>query len=399
MRRLSECSASSELNEDRALSVIVFSHDLQDARFHKRLRIFADAGFSVRWFAYDRNRQTGAGNDILASMPGNVLGKAHDAQYAHRIIGMARSLARLLRPGVLPHKVDIIYCINLDNLLVAIMAKIIRRHQCRIVYEVADIQPVLLRRDAVGRILRTIERWCLKKTSLVVYTSESYLSEFLRKVQGYQGPSFFLENKIYPAPFQQAVHPDSAPGSPFRIGFFGQLKCRRTFEMIHQLAAAFPKKLRFILRGYPNDLLRPSFERLISTLPNIIYEGPYNYPSDLPMIYGSVDLCWGFDFCSPGANSKWTLANRLYEAGFFGIPILVEDNTAGGNYVLRTGSGWVFPNPLEESLSAFFSRIEAAEIQAKKDYTAQLDKNLFVLDSDLPRIRAKLRDLCSRQNI
>jgi len=95
-----------------------------------------------------------------------------------------------------------------------------------------------------------------------------------------------------------------------------------------------PSKVRFVLRGYPNDVLRPSFDRLVSTMPNGSYGGPYDYPSDLPGIYGSVDLCWGFDFCSPGANSKWTLANRLYEAGYFDVPILVEEGTAGGDFGL-----------------------------------------------------------------
>src|SRR5271156_6280801 len=37
-------------------SILVFSHDVHDARFHKRMRMFADLGLSVRWLAFDRNR-------------------------------------------------------------------------------------------------------------------------------------------------------------------------------------------------------------------------------------------------------------------------------------------------------------------------------------------------------
>ncbi len=377
--------------------MLVYSHDLHDARFHKRLRTFSDAGFSMRWLAYDRGRQTSLADGYLSGMPGEVLGKARDAQYIRRTWGMLWSLAKLVRPGVFPSQIDVVYCINLDNLLVAILAKIIRRHRCKVVYEVADIQPVLLREDRVGRALRALERWCLRNTNLVVLTSEQYLSEFLRQRQGYRGASLLLENKIYPAP--GGNRPGSqrrlAVGSPWRVGFPGQLKCRRSFEIIQRLAAEFPAKLRFVLRGYPNDVLRPLFQRLAGSMPNVNYGGPYSYPSDLPALYGSMDLCWGFDFCSPGANSKWTLANRLYEAGYFGVPVLVEEGTAGGEYVRRIGSGWVLPQPVEDSLRTFFSRLDAADLQAKIDHTLRLDPSLFLLDSDLPRIQTALLQVLS----
>jgi succinoglycan biosynthesis protein ExoL len=369
------------------MNLLVFSHDLHDARFHKRLRTFADLGFDVRWLAYDRDRQAHSATEFLAGVPGEVIGKAHDAQYLQRILGMALSLVRLLQRRFLSADTSVIYCINLDNLLLAIVANILRRLRCKVVYEVADIQPVLLRRGKLGQLLRRLERWCLKRTNLVVYTSACYLSEFLEREQGYRGSSLLLENKIYPAPEQALRQRDRTAINHLVIGVFGQFKCRRTFEMIQQLAAEFPDKVKFLLRGYPNDILGSSLEQLVSARTNITYGGPYKYPADLSEIYSTVDLCWGFDFCSPGANSKWTLANRLYEAGYFGVPILVEADTAGGDYVRRIGSGWVLEQPLQESLKEFLSRITVQEVQARKDHILQLDRKLFLLDSDLPKLR------------
>ena len=377
-------------------AILVFSNDLEDARFQKRLQTFVDAGFSVRWLAYDRGRNRGPASAVLQSFPGQVLGKTRDRRYLQRIYSMALSVAKLLTPRFLSGSDRVIYCINLDNLLVAALVASIRRLKARIVYEVADIQPSLRRCGLVGKALRFLERWGLRRTELLVYTSEAFMSQFLVKMQGYRGPALLLENKIHPPPAgvrtprQRAPDPDGH----IVIGFFGQLKCRISLEIIRDLATAFPKKLSFRLCGYPNHLVRGLFDAVLSDAPNVAYFGPYRYPSELAEIYSSVDLCWGFDFCDPEGNSKWCLANRLYEAGYYGVPILVEDDTAGAGYVRGLGSGWCFKEPIGESLRTFFSQVAAAEIKAKKDHTAGLDRNLFLLDSDLPRIRERLLELC-----
>jgi succinoglycan biosynthesis protein ExoL len=381
--------------EQKPTSILVFSHDLHDARFHKRLRMFSDLGFSARWLAFDRERKTDLVSDFLRQYPGHVLGKSEDAQYGKRAVALACAVGKLLRGRFLPRDLDIIYCINLDNLLVAILARTLRRMKCRIVYEVADIQPVLLRQDKTGQALRALERWCLKRTDLVVYTSEQFMSKFLREEQQCQAPSLLLENKIYPAAGLPRSLPVRLATERLVIGVFGQLRCRRTLELIRRLAAAFPERLQFELRGYPNHEVREVFEAIIADTPNVSYGGPYRYPDDLGRLYAAVDLCWGFDFCSPGLNSKWCLTNRLYEAGYFGVPILVEDHTAGGDYVRRHGSGWVFAQPMEESLMKFFSRVTDEEIRARQAHTAGLDASVFALDSDLAGLRETFLQLAS----
>jgi succinoglycan biosynthesis protein ExoL len=379
-------------------SMLVISNDLQDARFHKRVRTFSDCGFLVSWLAFDRGRQYDLAQGSLAGIHGAVLARTCDRRYLQRLWAMAQGLCRLLRSKLFSKTTDFIYCINLDNLLLAILTKALRRLKSRVVYEVADIQPVLLRKDPAGVALRAVERWCLKRTDLVVYTSPYYLSSFLMAEQGYTGRALFLENKIYPAPnVCQSIKPQ-VPDSDKRvvIGFFGQLKCRKSFELIQMLATKLPDKVRFILRGYPNEVLRGTFDELLARTPSITYGGPYRYPLDLSELYNSIDLCWGFDFCSPNTNSKWTLANRLYEAGYFGVPILVERETAGGDFVQRLDCGWVFAHPLEKSLETFLAALPLAEVEKKRKHIVKLDSALFRLDSDLQQIRASLLNLgCS----
>src|SRR5580658_9218010 len=89
----------------RGSSILVFSHDLHDARFHKRMRMFSDLGFSVRWLALDRERKTNVVSNRLRQFPGHVVGKAKDASYANRGSTLASALAKLMRPSFLPHDV------------------------------------------------------------------------------------------------------------------------------------------------------------------------------------------------------------------------------------------------------------------------------------------------------
>ena len=380
-------------------SIVVFSHDLEDARFQKRLQTFVDAGFSVRWLAYDRARSRGAASPLLQSLAGLVLGETRDRQYFQRIYSMALSVTKLLTSSFLSDSDRIIYCINLDNLLVAALVASIRRLEVRIVYEVADIHPPLSRPSPVGAALRAIERWALRRTDLLVYTSEAFMSQFLLKIQRYRGPALLLENKIHPPPVAGRASRQRAPdpNGHIVIGFFGQLKCRTSLELIRELAPAFPQKISFRLYGYPNHQVSEFFDDFLSNTPSVSYLGPYRYPADLDQMYSSVDLCWGFDFCSPAGNSKWCLANRLYEAGYYGVPILVEDGTAGGDYVLRLGSGWALKQPLRESLRKFFTELDAAQIQAKRDHIGRLDSNNFLLASDLPLVRQVFLEISGHQ--
>jgi succinoglycan biosynthesis protein ExoL len=391
-----------------APSLLIVSHDAHDARFHKRMKMFSDLGFAVSWLAFDRARDTKLAHEALRRFPGEILGKRRDGAYLGRLGDFRQAVSRIRERGA---QASLLYCINLDNLLAAVLAKSLGRLSCKVIYEVADIQSVLLRRDPASRLLRAIERWCLRRADLLVYTSEHFMTHFLRPVQHCPVPSLLLENKIYPAaelprraiPGLQEPSPYTEPerslaqslsrasggerrGS-IRVGYFGQLRCRASLEMIGRLAAVFPQKLQFVLRGYPNHEANAAFRRLVGNVPNVTYEGPYRNPADLETIYSSVDICWGFDFCCPGLNSRWCLTNRLYEAGYFGVPILVEQDTAGGEFVQRLGSGWAIPQPLEKSLRDFFGSLTLAQIRERRAHTAALPPGAFVLDGDLPALR------------
>ncbi len=376
--------------------MLLFAHDAHDARFLKRLRSFRDSGFVVSWIGYDRGRETQAINAFLDEFPHLLLGRTFDENYFQRAMISLKTLCRfLVTPGIL-REAQLHYCTNLENLAVLLFLRLVWRLQAKVIYEVPDIQPAMLRSNLQGRILRFVERVCLKNVDLLTVTSPAFLTEFLLGKQGYGGPAFLLENKVYFGPGQTVVDTtQSSKGSQLiTVGLFGQLKCQRSLRLIGDLARRFSGKLRFVLRGYCGAGYETAVSDLVKEHGNVTFAGRYSYPDDLGSIYGEIDLCWGFDFRAPGGNSKWCLANRIYEAGLYGVPILVEDGTTSGDHVKGLCAGWALPEPLGETLTGFFEKISRAELVAKRAFIRGLNQNNFLLNEDLVRLQKLLASPC-----
>jgi succinoglycan biosynthesis protein ExoL len=336
-------------------------------------------------------------DELLGQFPHTRLGRTFDEKYIQRAWACFTTLGRLvLKPGLL-RAPELLYCTNVENLAVMMLVRALRGLRGRVIYEVADIQPAMVGSGAVGRLLRFVERLCLRHIDLLVVTSPAYLDEFLTKRQLYDGPSFLLENKVYfgPETPQCKPLPVRIHEGPLTVGLFGNIKCERSLKLIEQVARAVRDEVSFILRGYPTVNLKAALQQLVSGNPNVRFLGRYNSPDDLPGIYSEVDLCWGFDFRAAGGNSKWCLANRIYEAGLFGVPLLVEADTMGGRYVERLRSGWTFREPLEETLVHFFKKVSPAEVRERREWIRGLPVMTFLLNQDLLRLKDILQDLAA----
>jgi succinoglycan biosynthesis protein ExoL len=84
----------------------------------------------------------------------------------------------------------------------------------------------------------------------------------------------------------------------------------------------------------------------------------------------------------PNGNSAWLLPNRIYEGGFFGVPVLGAKETETGRWIERQKLGWTFAEPLEENLAAFFESLEPAEWEQVKQRCASHPRGDFTGESD-----------------
>ena len=123
----------------------------------------------------------------------------------------------------------------------------------------------------------------------------------------------------------------------------------------------------------------PGFESRIARHPNAVWHGPYDR-QDLAAIYGSLDAVWGQDLWQSGANSDWLLPNRLYEAGYFGCPVIAVAGTETAAWVARHGTGWVIDAARPEALLSLLARLDATTIFERKRHILTLPASLFATD-------------------
>ena len=174
--------------------VLFFVPDITDTRVIRRARSFINKGFYLITISFRRDRYN---KNFKPEWENHHLGFIDDGSYVKRALLLLKYLLILMNGKLYKKNTRVIYAINLDLLIVALIIKKILGSNVPVVYEVADIHPLLVRENFVGRYIRRIEKFCLKYISLLVVTSGAFISEYFEKVQGYSGKTFVLENKVY----------------------------------------------------------------------------------------------------------------------------------------------------------------------------------------------------------
>ena len=152
----------------------------------------------------------------------------------------------------------------------------------------------------------------------------------------------------------QGAGPLSGPATapPWRIGWFGVIRCRRSLEALRRLALALPGRVEIDIRGVRANTELGPFDDIVSSTPGLRFHGRYQSPEDLAAIYGQVHFTWAIDFFEAGLNSTWLLPNRLYEGGLHGVPSIALDGVETAAWLQARQAGLVLKEPLEETLVA-----------------------------------------------
>lgn len=343
--------------------IAFFAHERGDARVVKRISALRDHGWDVSGFTFHRDR----GKPEVPPFWEDVnLGTTYNRRYFQRLWALAKAVILLWKHSDRLANCGVIYAVNTDNALLALVGRLFCGRKIPLVLELADIQPAMSGAGIVSRVLRAVERRVLASSSLLVTTSPGFVRNYFQPVQRHQGTIFLLENKVYPSGSLTRSLQTKRPvqnGAPWVVGCFGALRCRRSLEMMRELAKHLPGKVRFVLRGYAAGTIAGEFGQLIEGVEGIEFGGPYQYPDDLAGMYGAVDFNWCFDESDPTGNSAWLLPNRIYEGGCFQVPALGAKGTETGTWIATHENGWVIEEPLVENLSTFFRQLTLEDWQ------------------------------------
>jgi succinoglycan biosynthesis protein ExoL len=253
------------------------------------------------------------------------LGKTQDGQLLERIGSVALAAWRINRLQGLLAGCSVVIARNLEMLLLAARARSRYAPQASLVFECLDIHRLLLRENLAGRLLRTIENRLVQQVDLILTSSPRFVSEYF-KPRNLSPPTKILENKVLLPDHSsfRSNSPARPDGPPWRIGWFGMLRCRRSFEILSSAARACNGNLQVIIAGRPSPREFFDFAEMAAKAQSVTFLGPYRL-EQLSALYGGVHFSWAVDYFEQGLNSSWLLPNRIYESSFFGaVPIALE---------------------------------------------------------------------------
>jgi succinoglycan biosynthesis protein ExoL len=340
------------------MNILYLVHDLSDPAVGKRIVMLQDGGAAVSVAGFRRTAQT---VESVSGCPVIDLGQTFNGGFVQRLAAIMREVLLLPRRRALFKAADVIIARNLEMLAIAVRGRSLCAEPPVLVYESLDIHRLLLNPGLVGKALRWLEGWLSRRASALFTSSPAFVNNYFKPLSSVRLPVRLLENKVYPSEGLALQPCVKTAGPPWRIGWFGAIRCRKSLEALSKLVRESKGQVEVIIRGKPSFDQFDDFEKSTTEFPGLRYGGPYKYPDDLAAIYGDVHFTWAIDMFEEGLNSSWLLPNRLYEGGLFGAVPLALAHVETGRTVLRLGHGAVLDLPLDDSLSYFFKGLTAQE--------------------------------------
>jgi succinoglycan biosynthesis protein ExoL len=359
------------------LRVAYFVHDLNDAAVAKRVWMLQQTGANVRLAGFHRGPRP---PDRVCGLKPLDLGRTRDARLLSRAGSVLRNLALAPFVGGFMAGVEVVLARNLEVYAVAALARTLHARTARLAYECLDVHRLMLGSGPAGRILRGLERRLMDQSQALIVSSPAFLSAYFEPFQHVSSRSriaaLVLENKALPDKTScLAAIPPSGP--PWRIGWFGMIRCRRSLDFLCGLARRRPDLIEVEIRGKPSYTEFDDFDRQTSETPGVHFGGPYR-PEDLPALYGGVHFNWSVDYFQDEGNSRWLLPNRLYEGGRLGVPPIARADSETGRWLGAHGLG-VPLGHREAELEAFLDALTPSAYAALRGRHAAAPASLFVL--------------------
>lgn len=360
---------------------------------------FLDDGLDVTGFMMHRRDPGPLGWDNID------LGETRDGAFAQRIAQVFAGARKAADQREKLAAADVIYARNLDMLACAFLAKRHAGLQTPVIYESLDVHRLLTRSDVIGSLMRKLEGALLKRSKGLVVSSPGFLRNHFDKHYPGQFKAFLVENRLAPGASYGARacerKSDAATyAGKLKLGWVGNLRCQRSFELLCQLADQFPDTLEIRLHGAPARTEITVFEPLIEARANMTYFGRYRSPEDLAAIYDGLDIVWAGDFMEAGYNSVWLLPNRIYEGGYYCTPSIAPAGTETAGWVEHHACGFTVSEPLGETLPALIARLggDRSLIAERAAALSRLPEETFIQPRGfLVKIFAELLPMAARE--
>lgn len=359
------------------MHILYLTHDVSDPATRKRVRVLRAGGATITLAGFRREAQA------LTEMEGCPVidfGRTYNGRFGQRIGAVVRTILGLSRHRRLVATADVILARNLEMLAVGARAQALSTHRPPLVYECLDIHRLLLRDDSIGKGLRALEGWLSRRASLLITSSPAFVRAYFSTRSHVHLPTYLLENKMLV--IEGDITPPVSsppPAPPWRIGWFGALRCRESLAILCRLARENPGLVAVVIAGRPAYDQLPDFDAQVAHTPGVEFLGSYR-EEDLARLYGQVHFNWAIDMFEAGQNSSWLLPNRIYEGGRFAAVPLAAEGVETAAFLTRLGIGHCLSEPKYTALTAFLTGLTAEEYSALHAAVRAVDPSVWSMN-------------------
>lgn len=350
--------------------ILFFTTALEHTTFRKTARMLAKEATHVHLIGFTRNNFPVCDDELSSES----IGTLEHGNYFKRLFILLRSMIFLRKKA---KEFNVIYTFTLDTLLISRMAFLFMPKTY--IYHIQDIRSIFFGNSLKSRLARLLEGKLLRKVSVLVVSSKDYFTGyFAKRYQFPRSKTVVIENKL-PDYLNLSDTKPSFDNTKITIGYFGVMRCFRSWEILKNLALNNPDSFDLYLRGKPMAV--PDISEQISTINNIVYDGLYKSPDELEDLYRRVDIVWAaYPYSGPHeGNWKYARTIRFYEACAFQKPVIVQKGTPQAKDVERYNIGLVLDmNDVDEAIKHLKENITPVQINKWRDNVANIPREVYV---------------------
>jgi glycosyltransferase involved in cell wall biosynthesis len=239
---------------------------------------------------------------------------------------------------------SIVITSTFDMLFIARIAAVFTPIRLR--HQVRDLHALQLGRGLMSGVLRTVEKWLLKRCELLIYSAPSFYEDYYYSI--YRGQHVLLENLPGKDVWKNFSRRDLKVGE-FRIGYIGIIRYMnplinlvKAIDSIEQSEISY--NVLFAGGGNSDEI-----KKHVRSKELFSFIGKFEYTTEVANLHDDVDLIYAvydrFD-----RNCQLAMPTKFYEALITKIPIMVSKGTYVGDLVERIGIGIAVDGECPDSL-------------------------------------------------
>ena len=267
----------------------------------------------------------------------------------YRFRAEAIKILKKLNPAVIHSQM-------IDMLKIAIKYNSHKKQKAQLIYEIADLHRFLVDKQSspikkvIQIYLRKEDIRCCKKISLLIITSNKYYDMYFK--------SFVPEEKVLYFPNVpdlsafELYRPHNGTDENFTVGFIGGIRYKHQCEILLEAAKSIDMPLLFA--GFENG--EPEIENKSKEYNKCTWTGGVDYKSEIAELYGKCDVIYSV-YDADMANVRVALPNKVYEAVYCELPIIVAKNTYLSELVRQWGIGKAVDHKTADELTSVLQRM------------------------------------------